>query len=714
MALTKPSRLSRLLLPLVFSSSLLLPATVPAQDVAKEPFLAEHYDVSATLDPAGQSISAAAKVDFRASEVSSVVRVELHPNLNVSEVKNAAGKVLSFARDSLNPLLLSVNLPSAAAANSTVTLTFTYTGPLANEDNSPVPGVRLASIYKDGAYLLLPARWFPLTAYPTNRYTGTFRLTVPDTFAVAGTGKSLSPSPVAAKSAAEGGRLLYVFECPTSAPYGSFVAGPLQLNAKQSEGLSVNVYAPRSASANAGDFANSVARSVNAFSDLFGALPADPEFTVAQIPDGGLREFSGPGFLVLAQRAWDPKINDRVIARLVASQWWGNQVLAATRGDVWISDGLARYSESLYAEQNAGKEAGLRAVDDFAVGALMNEEAAPIAQAGRLVPFTSDYRSVVMNKGAMLFHMLRAQMGDSAFRSLLHNFYATYAGKTASNAQFEQMAIQQAQVAAKPGQTPANLSGFFAQWLNSTGVPDFKLEFVVYRTPKGFRVVGKISQPLDTFSMPVQLRIDTEGNPEIKSVEVTGTESTFTVETFGRPKPGGIKIDPNNVVLKGNAGLRARAAIARGEELAETGRYYDAIQQYQKALNIQAGRPLANFRMGEAFFYQKNYQAAANAFRESLQSVPEPSEKWTEVWGHLYLGMIFDLLGQRERAVNEYSKAKQTNDNTGSAQETADRYLKKPYSEGAQAASTAKPAGETAPAPPTPDDGRPHLKKPQP
>src|SRR4030095_9612965 len=225
----------------------------------------------------------------------------------------------------------------------------------------------------------------------------------------------------------------------------------------QSEGLSVNVYAPRSASANAGDFANSVARSLNAFSDLFGALPADPEFTVAQIPDGGLREFSGPGFLVLAQRAWDPKINDRVIARLSASQWWGNQVLPATRGDVWISDGLARYSEALYAEQNAGKEAGLRAVDDFAVGALMNEEAAPISQAARLTPFTSDYRSVVMNKGAMQFHMLRAQIGDVAFKSLLHKFYATYAGKQATNAEFEQMAVQPAQAALTPGQRPPKL-----------------------------------------------------------------------------------------------------------------------------------------------------------------------------------------------------------------------------------------------------------------
>ena len=710
--LCQASRLPRLSLLLVAAFALLLPAAGSAQDVSKENFLAEHYDVAANIEPASQSLSAVAKVDFRAREASSILRVELHPNLNVTKIESSASKAVNFDRDALNPLLLTINLPTPVAANTTVSLTFTYSGLLANEENSPVPGLRLASIYKDGAYLLLPARWFPLTAYPTNRYTGTFRLTVPDSFAVAGTGKTSSPTPVAAKSAAEGGRLLYVFECKDAQPNGTFVAGPLQLNAKQAEGLDVNVYAPQDASKNAGDFANAVARSVTAFSDLFGPLP-DPYFTVVQMPDGGLREFSGPGLLVLSKRAWDPKINDRVIARLVASQWWGNQVLPATRADVWISDGLARYSEALYAEQNAGKEAGLRAVDDFAVGALMNEEAAPISQAGRLVPFTSDYRSVVMNKGAMQFHMLRAQIGDVAFKSLLHKFYATYAGKQATNAQFEQMAVQQMQAALKPGQEAPNLNGFFAQWLNSTGVPDFKIEYVVYRTPKGFRVVGKISQPLDTFSMPLQLRIETEGNPELKTVDVTGTESTFTVETFGRPKPGGIKIDPNNVVLKGNTGLRARAAIARGEELAESGRYYDAIQQYQKALNIQPGRPLANFRMGEAFFYQKNYQAAANAFRESLQGVPEPSEKWTEVWGHLYLGMIFDLLGQRERAVNEYSKAKQTNDNTGAAQEAADRYLKKPYNEGgAQAASAAKPTGEAAP--PAADDGRPHLKKPNP
>ena len=698
-------------------ASLLLLAAAPlrAQTPRSSSFLANHYDVSATLDPITQSLSAVAKVEFKAQEVSSAVRVELHSNLNVTEVRSAEGKALGFERDSQNPLTLIVNLLTPVAPGAKVTLTFTYAGPLANEENSPVPGVRAAAITRDGAFLLLPARWFPLTNYPSNRYTATFRLNVPDVFAVAGTGKAAAPTPTPGRNSVEGNRLIYTFQCDSPAPYGTFVAGNLQLNPKQAEGINVNVYAPREASGDAQKFADDVARSAIVFSDMFGPLPR-PDFTLAQLPDGTLRDFAGPGLLLLSKRIWDPRASDRTIARLVASQWWGNAVLPATRGDVWISDGLARYSEALYAEQNAGKEAGLKAVDEFAVGALMFEEAAPIAQAARLAPNSADYRSVVMNKGAMIFHMVRAQMGDVAFKSLLHDFYFKYAEGSATIENFEALAEQHAQASAKAGQPPPDLRSFFAQWLNSTGVPDFTIEYVVYRTHQGFRVVGKIKQPLDTFHMPVDLRIETEGNPETKTIDVIGTESEFTVETFGRPRPGGIKIDPNNVILKGSSTLRARAAIARGEELAEQGRYYDAIGQYQRALSIQPARPLANFRMGEAFFYQKNYQAAANAFRDALQTVPEASEKWTEVWSHVYLGKIFDLLGQRARAVNEYSKAKQTNDDTGGAQQVAEGFLKKAYSEGGISASApatgagAPPGAAVVPQAPTTDE-RPVLKK---
>src|SRR6059058_5988572 len=697
---------------LIFLSCVAVP--LEAQVPRPANFLAEHYDVSASLDAIGQSISATAKIDFKVVEASSSVRVELHPNLIVKEVKGPDGKPLNFERDNQNPLMVVVQLPTPVATNGHLTLTYSYAGLLVNEENSPVPGVRAALINKDGAYLLLAARWFPLTNFPSNRYTATFRLNVPDIFAVAGTGKASAPTPMPGKNAVEGGRLLYTFECKNPAPHGTFVAGNLQLNPKQAEGISVAVYAPRNMSANAQEFASDVARAAVAFSDLIGPIP-DPSFTLIQIPDGTLRDFAAPGVLLLSQRAWDPKGADRTIARLVASQWWGVQVLPATPGDVWISDGLARYSEALYAEQNAGKEAGLRAVDEFAVGALMYEDAAPIAQAARLAPYSPDYRSVVMNKGAMLFHMLRAQMGDIAFKAALHDFYFQFAEKSAGIDDFEKIAERRAQAAVRPQQDPPNLQAFFAQWLNSTGVPEFSLEYVVYRTSKGFRIVGKIKQPLDTFRMPVELRIDTEGNPELKTIDVIGTESGFTVETFGRPKPNGIKIDPNNLILKGSTSLRARAAIARGEDLAEQGKFYDAVAQYQRALSIQPNRPLANFRMGEAFFYQKNYQAAANSFKEALQTVPEPSEKWTEVWSHIYLGEIFDILGQRERAVNEYGKAKQTNDNTGGAQARAEAFLKKPFSEGGgeliATPASAEPAKPST-ALPTPGSGeKPVLKK---
>jgi hypothetical protein len=698
----------------IFSSPL------AAQESRGPNFLAENYELSAYLDTAGQTINSIVKVEFRAQDVSQIVRVELHENLEVREVKGPDGKALSFQREPENPMYLSVTLPAPIATGKTVSLSFAYGGLLANEENSPVPNVRVASIGKDWAYLLLPARWFPLTNYPANRYTGTFKLNVPDTMAVAGTGKAEAAQPLPPRSAAEGKRLMYTFHCERREPNGSFVAGPLQLSPKQAEGISVAVYAPRPDSAKVQEFANVVAHQVVLFSDMFGALP-DPDMTVVELPDGTLRDFSGPGVVMLSHRLWDPKYSDRTLSRLVATQWWGNQVLPASMGDVWISDGLARYSEELYAEQNFGKEAGLRALDEFAVGALMYENSAPVAQSARLAPYSSEYRSVVMNKGAMLFHMLRGQMGDLAFKSVLHGFYAKYQGKTATMADFEKMAIATANAGVKPGQEAPNLQGYFAQWLNSTGVPEFSLEDVVYRTRKGFRIVGKIKQPLDTFSMPVQLRVDTEGNPEMKLIYVTGTETQFTEETFGRPKAGGIRIDPNNLILKSTPNLRARAAIARGEELAEVGKYYDAVQQYQRALSIQPSRSLANFRMGEAFFYQKNYQASANAFREALATVPEPSEKWTEVWSHLYLAKIFDILGQRERALNEYNKARQTNDNTGGAQDVVEALIKKPYTEGGM--PTPSPADTATPVPakgkqadvPAPASGeKPTLKKPNP
>ena len=661
--------LALLILPLVtVAAQTQAPAAQTARALA---FRAVHYDVNATLHPADQTISAQAKVEFVANEATRTLTVELHPDLKVASVLSADGKPLPFDRNADNPLELRVTLPEAYSVGKQVTLTFNYAGPLSIEEDSPTKGVRLASVDRTSAYLLLPARWFPLTDYPSNRYTATFKITAPETFAVVGTGKSAAPNTVA------GGQVAYTFHCDRPEPVGTFVAGAIQLTPVKAEGLDISVYAPASAPA-AKNYGDTLARVVNYFSSEFGPLP-EPNLTIAQMPDGSLGGFSAPGLLLISARQWSGKVNERLMAQLAAGQWWGDAVLPASPSDAWVSDGLARYCEAMYVENSESTTGLYRALQDFAVGALMYEDAAPIAQAQRLGAYSDAYRSVVVNKGAMVFHMLRAELGDKTFSGLLHDFYVRHAGKSASIADFKKMAETRVPPAAA-GKPRLNLVAFFSQWLDSTGVPEFKLDYIVYRTQKGFKTVGKIHQDLETFRMPIEIRVTTEGNPEVKTIDVAGTNSEFEIDTFGRPKPNGITIDPNNNLLKSSPRLRVLAAVARGEGQAELGKYYEAVQDYQQALDVQANNSLAHFRMGEAMFYQKNYQAAANAFRSALDGDLDPGYKWVEVWSHIYLGKIFDLTGQRERAVNEYSKAQQLNDDTGGAQAEAARYLSKPYS----------------------------------
>src|SRR5258708_19978979 len=133
---------------------------------------------------------------------------------------------------------------------------------------------------------------------------------------------------------------MYRFDCGRREPNGSFVAGPLQLSPKQAEGISVAVYAPRADSAKVQEFANVVAHQEILFSDMFGALP-DPDMTVIELPDGTLRDFSGPGVVMLSHRLWYPKYSDRTLSRVVAPQWCATPVLPPTMADVFITDALS-------------------------------------------------------------------------------------------------------------------------------------------------------------------------------------------------------------------------------------------------------------------------------------------------------------------------------------------------------------------------------------
>jgi tetratricopeptide (TPR) repeat protein len=400
------------------------------------------------------------------------------------------------------------------------------------------------------------------------------------------------------------------------------------------------------------------------FTGMFG-LPPYANLTVVETEEGAPNGYAAPGLIFLAPRGIGRQPSGKLIANQVSRQWWEELVGPSTRNHLWLTNGLAAYSELLWTEHSIGPGAMESQARDVMVEALTVDNV-PIIQSARLEDYSPELWALTGSKGAGVLNMLRYVIGDDKFFQTLKTYAQQYAWKSVNTDDFRKVAENVS------GQ---DLGYFFIQWIESSGAPEFKLEYTIFRTPKGFRVMGKISQDLDTFRMPVDLKIETEGKPEEKRVEVVGTSSEFSVDTFGKPK--NVVIDPGNRVLRYGNEVRVAVAIRRGEQFAELSEFGDALKEYQKALETTRNSSLANYRIAEIFFLQQNWQAAANSFREVLNGDLDP--KWTEVWAHINLGKIFDVTGQRERAVNEYNLAIRTKDNTQGAQEEAAKFLKTPY-----------------------------------
>jgi hypothetical protein len=429
-------------------------------------------------------------------------------------------------------------------------------------------------------------------------------------------------------------------------------------------GLTVHVYFLKDKTEFAQQYGETVAKELGFFITVYG-VPISSELKLVELPDDSVPTTWAPELAGIAARNINAKVNYRLLANAVAHQWFGTIVSPATRNDWWIQDGGARYSESRYIEYAAGPAGAQEAVKDMAVGALAYESV-PLNQIGTLDTFDPVFQSMANDKGGMIYHMLRWVMGDQRFDKTMRTLFQTYSGKS--------IGLKDLQTVSEEIQGE-QLTWFYSQWLDSTGAPEFKNKYTVFRVKKGFRVVGQVQQDLDLFRMPVQLKIDTDGKTEDKTIDVVGTDSSYTIETFGKPRR--ITIDPNNWVLKNSGDLKLRTAIMRGQQMVQQGNLAESLKEFQKAIEQNKNSSLAHYRIAEVFFLQKNYQAAANAYRDSLNGDGEP--RWTEVWSHIQLGKIFDITGQRERALGEYRQALQTNDNTQSALDEARRYLTGPF-----------------------------------
>jgi len=617
----------------------------------------DSYLIEAEISPATQSLSAKVRVTFspQDAEITSAV-FELNNALSVSRVEDAGGRQIPASRTQQDATVR-LSFPEPLPTGAPAAVTFHYDGRFTGKEESPVFGIKFAAIRNDYAFLLYPARWFPVSGYSTDRFTAELKITVPAGYRVVASGDGKTEQLAS-------GKALFSFRFSQPSFPGSLAVLQGEPDRISSDGVPTTVYFRGEEKKLAGAYGQETGKLMAFLTSLFG-LPPRASLTLVETEEGAPNGYAAPEIVFLSPQGIGRQVSTRILANQVSRQWWGVLLSGSTRGHIWLNNGLARYSEMLYLEQTNGPAALEAEARDVAIDALTINHV-PVIQTGQLEDYSPEFWAVTAAKGAAVLHMLRFVIGDEAFRKLLKEFPNRHPWSAVSTDDFARAAETVS------GQ---NLKYFFLQWIESSGAPEFKLDYTIYRRQQGFRVVGKVAQDLDTFRMPVELKIETEGNPEQKRIEVMGTSSEFVVDTFGKPKT--LALDPNHRVLRFSDPVRVAVAIRRGEQFTEVGEFNEALKEYQKALEVHRYSSLAHYRIAEVFFIQNNYQAAANEFREALNGDLEP--KWTEVWAHLHLGKIFDITGQRERAVNEYTQAVRTKDNTQGAQEEAARYLKQPY-----------------------------------
>ncbi|MBM3783891.1 MAG: peptidase M1 [Acidobacteria bacterium] len=612
--------------------------------------------VVAEVNPRTQSIAAKATIQLRAIDDKVTAAVfELHNALTVIGVFDKTGARIDSTRNS-QEYNFRVNFDEALAKGAEKEIVVQYEGKLTGAEESPVYGIKFAAIRPEYGFLAYPARWFPVAGYTADRYKSEFVITTPEGYkVVSGGGDTVRP---------EAGKVTTTSTF-TSDGFGGSLA-IVQGDGKRisAGGVSTTFYFRGGSMAAAENWAEETGKILAMLTTQFGLAPSS-NLIFMETEEGAPNGYAAPGMLFLSPAAIGTQANPRLLVNQLSRLWYGQLISPATRNHLWITNGMARYAELLQTEQTASAGAMESEVRDTYVEALTVDNP-PLIQSARFEDYSPEYWAATAAKGAAVYQMLRNVLGDDKFKELMKALPDKFANKAVSTDDVRKLASDLA------GQ---DLGFFFLQWIESSGAPQFKLEYTVYRTGKGFRIMGKIQQDLDTFRMPVDLKIETEGNPEFKRVEVSGPSSEFLVETFGKPKK--VEIDPALKVLRMSPGTRVAVAIRRGEMFMEIGEHSEALKEFQKALEVNRNSSLAHYRVAEIFFLQNNYQAAANEFRETLNGDIEP--KWTEVWSHINLGRIFDITGQRERAVNEYNLAVRTRDNNQGAQEEAAKYLKDPY-----------------------------------
>ena len=246
----------------------------------------------------------------------------------------------------------------------------------------------------------------------------------------------------------------------------------------------------------------------------------------------------------------DDSVNDprstrwrNVIIHEIAHQWFGNSVTESDWDHVWLSEGFATYFTQLFIEHAYGRDemvADLRTSRD-----AIREFNAKSPEYRIIHDNISDMSQILSGpgtyqKGAWTLHMLRGIIGDAAFWTGIRDYYKRFRDGNATTADFRRT-MEQAS-----GQ---ELGWFFDQWLTRGGFPKLSTRWSYDAPAKKLRLDVEQLQPGPPFRLPIELRLELEGEPRprMERIDVRERRETLTLPLERQPKA--LSLDPRMYVL---------------------------------------------------------------------------------------------------------------------------------------------------------------------
>jgi aminopeptidase N len=423
----------------------------------------------------------------------------------------------------LNPLISGtrrltingVNLEIQAVTIKTIPQNFTYDGQqLEIELSSPLQQgerIKISIAYgvtqpQRGLYFVMPSPknpqrsiqvwtqgeeedarfWFPCFDHPSQLATSELRIRVPREFRAISNGQLL-------KQQVQGKSKIYHWQQTQVHPsyLMTLVVGQFVEIKNTWQGKSVNYYIAKHQQPQALRSLGKTPRMLDFLSQTFGyAYPFDAyhQICVADFVFGGMEN---TGATVLSDRylldkraSLDDWETESLVVHELAHQWFGNLVVINDWSQAWIKEGMACYAEVLWTgheyDQNEAAYYRFCQMESYLAGddsdSLAVREASAYAERLGQQPMVTNiyqepielYDRHIYEKGACVYHMIWAELGDDLFTQFIHGFLADNAHQNVETVDV---------LRAIDKFTGRNLSYLFDQYVYRGGHPHYRVVY---------------------------------------------------------------------------------------------------------------------------------------------------------------------------------------------------------------------------------------------